>query len=331
MAEYDNPQDLKIWQIVQKAAGELGKEIFSANDIVKKIHETMPDVNEGSIGAYVISMAPKHGSYDKYPTHHDYFEFLGHGKYRLLSQNVSLPTAISTLAYSNEDTSSACENAKTAFLQKYRGLIISWAKEHKDALITGRKDYHWKKTSTAESLEKRNHLTKLIVLSRIKNNGGLDLATLDEIMAWGFPNNPQFFPRDPNKCLEVTRHSFNLLDEEKPAEAICKLMSFPLIISRASKIIGLSNPNYFAIYDSRVGLALATLQDGDKRLIKIPGRKPQPGRVFLSDEGKCTSKDWGANYQKLMWVLEVIANVLNEESYPFNLADVEMALFMMGK
>jgi hypothetical protein len=45
----------------------------------------------------------------------------------------------------------------------------------------------------------------------------------------------------------------------------------------------------------------------------------------------CSNIEWGANYQKLMWVLEVIATVLNEEGYPFNLADVEMALFMMGR
>jgi hypothetical protein len=106
-------------------------------------------------------------------------------------------------------------------------------------------------------------------------------------------------------------------------------MSFPLIISRASKIIGLSDQNYFAIYDSRVGLALATLKDGDDRIIKIPGRRPQLGKIFPSDI--CTSEDWGKNYQKLLWVLEVIRNVLNEDGYPFNLADVEMALFMMGK
>jgi hypothetical protein len=106
-------------------------------------------------------------------------------------------------------------------------------------------------------------------------------------------------------------------------------MSFPLIISRASKIIGLSDPNYFAIYDSRVGLALATLCNGGERIIKIPGRAPQPGKIFPSDI--CRTEEWGENYQKLIWVLEVIKNLLNEDGYPFNIAAVEMALFVMGK
>lgn len=329
MPDNDNPQGLKRWQIVQRAARDLGKDVFSAADIVKKIHENMPDVPTGTITAYVISMAPKHPSYDEYPTHHDYFEFLGSGKYRLLSKDGLSPTKTSPITIDKTGKASAGKNAKNDFLQKYKNLIVSWVKERKDAVIAGRRDYHWKNNTLAESLEKRNNLTRLIVQSRIKNNGAVDLATLDKIMEWGFPMNPQFTPRDPNVCLEKTRQAFNLLDEGKPADAICKLMSFPLIISRASKIIGLSDPNYYAIYDSRVGLALATLKDGDKRLIKIPGRAPQRGKTFFADI--CKNEEWGENYQKLLWVLEVIVNALNEEGYPFNTADVEMALFMMGR
>ena len=225
-------------------------------------------------------MAPNHPSYHHYPVHHPHFEFLGNGKYRLIDQNGSAPTAAPILPQISTTSPTPKENAKTDFLQKYTTLIISWANPHKDALIAGRKNYRWKKNSLAESLGKRNRLTRLIAQSRMRNNGGVDLATLDEIMAWGFPRNPQFIPRDPNKCLETTRQAFNLLDEGKTAEAICKLMSFPLIISCASKIVGLSDPNYFAIYDSRVGIALETLTDGDKRLIKIPSRAPQPGKTF---------------------------------------------------
>jgi len=329
MPDCDNSKSLKRWQLVQKAAREIGKEVFSASDIVKKIHESMPDVPTGSIFAYVISMAPKHSSYAKYATHHDYFEFLGSGKYRLLNKDDLSLTTGPHVTLDKTSMAPADENAKDDFLKRYRDLIVSWAKENREALIDGRKAYRWKDNSLAESLEKRNRLTRLIVQSRIRNDGAVDLATLDEIMAWGFPRNPKFTPRDPNKCLEVTRQAFNLLDDEKPSEAICKLMSFPLIISRASKIIGLSDPNYYAIYDSRVGLALATLKDGDQRLIKIPERMPLPGKTFPSDT--CKTPEWGENYQKLMWVLEVIGNVFNEEGYPFNLADVEMALFMMGR
>jgi len=329
MPDYNNPPDMKRWQMVLKAARELGKEIFTANDLVKKIHESRPDVPATSIRTYVIAMAPEHESYHHYPTHHPCFEYLGSGKYKLMPQYCLQLPAASTPPNEAIGNASAVSNSKEVFLQRYGGIITAWTEGNKNALIAGRKDYRWKDKTLIESLEKRNHLTRQIVLSRIRNNGGVDLETLDSIMEWGFPKNPQFAERNQNKCLEVTRQAFNLLDEGKPSEAICKLMSFPLIISRASKMIGLSDPNYFAIYDSRVGLALATLKKGDGRIIKIPGRAPQAGRTFPSDN--CGSEEWGENYQKLLWVLEVIRNVLNEEGYPFNLADVEMALFMMGK
>jgi hypothetical protein len=325
MPEYNSPsEDLKIWQIVLKAAREVGKEIFMANDIVKKIHETKPDVPATSIRTYVIAMAPKHPSYHHYSTHHPYFEFLGAGKYRLLKAIDSPSPQENTIGMPN-----TLKNSKDSFLKKHGALIAVWTKKNQNALISGRKNYRWKNKSLIESLEKRNHLSRLIVLSRILNNGGVDRDTLDSIMEWGFPNNPLFAERDPNKCLEITRKAFNLLDEGKPSEAICKLLSPHVGISRASKIIGLFDQNYFAIYDSRVGLALATLKDGDDRLIKIPPRRPQLGKTYPSDY--CAPDEWGRNYQKLLWVLEIIRNLLNEEGYPFNLADVEMALFMMGK
>lgn len=318
-----------IWMIVLEAARAIEKESFTAKDIIEEVHEKHPEIPATSISAYVIAMAPNHPSYHHYPTHHPYFEFLGYGEYRLMNNDGLRITAAQTSTQSKLEKTPLAQNTKDAFLQKYGHITVSWTKQNRDALIAGRKNYRWKDSSLVESIEKRNQLSRLIVLSRIRNNGGVDRDTLDRVMEWGFPNNPQFAERDQNRCLEITRQAFNLLDEGKTSDAICRLMSFPLIISRASKIVGLFDQNYFAIYDSRVGLALATLKDGDDRIIKIPGRRPQPGKIFPSDN--CTSEDWGKNYQKFLWVLEVIRNVLNEEGYPFNLADVEMALFMMGK
>jgi hypothetical protein len=62
-----------------------------------------------------------------------------------------------------------------------------------------------------------------------------------------------------------------------------------------------------------------------EKIIKCP---PGFGRDYDKD---CTSQDWAENYQKLIWVIEVIRDELNLQGYPFSIADVEMALFMMGK
>ncbi len=161
-------------------------------------------------------------------------------------------------------------------------------------------------------------------MSRIKNNGGTDRETLDNIMAWGFPN-PLFPERDEDACLRITREAFTLLDEGKPDAAMLKLMSIDGVgVSRASKIIGLSDQNSLTIYDSRVGAALETLTNDGHKIIKSP-----PGLNRAGDLD-CSPIDWAENYQKLLWVLQVIRNELNEAGYPFNISEVEMALTVMG-
>lgn len=80
----------------------------------------------------------------------------------------------------------------------------------------------------------------------------------------------------------------------------------------------------YAIYDSRVGTALRTLLDGDERIVKCPVGRSREGDM-------CNDEAWADNYVILLVVLGVIRDRMNEKGYPFNIADVEMALFMMGK
>jgi hypothetical protein len=253
MPQCNSPHDLKIWQLVLNAANELGMEIFTANDIVQKIHDANPDVNETSIRTYVIGMSPNHPTSHHYAStrrNHPCFEYLGNGKYRILKENNEQTTKELAVKIPN-----SLKNSREMFLEKYESNITTWVKENQNMLISGRKNYRWKNDSLAESIEKRNNLSRLIVLSRIKNNGGVDRDTLDAIMAWGFPN-PLFPERDEVKCLEITREAYNLLDNGKPSEALVKLMLVRGVgISRASKVIGLFDQNYFVIYDSSVGNA----------------------------------------------------------------------------
>jgi hypothetical protein len=79
-----------IWQLVAEAADSLEKEIFTASDIVDKVHETRPEVPEISIKSYVIAMAPNHPfswHWASTRKNHPYFYYLGNGKFRLLKAN----------------------------------------------------------------------------------------------------------------------------------------------------------------------------------------------------------------------------------------------------
>jgi len=84
MSKYEKP----VWQHVLEAAKELG-EIFTAADIIRKIHEKNPEVRSNTIRCHCIGMALNHPSSIHYPSirrTHPYFEYLGKGRYRLLKE-----------------------------------------------------------------------------------------------------------------------------------------------------------------------------------------------------------------------------------------------------
>lgn len=209
------------------------------------------------------------------------------------------------------------------FLKKYKEVILDWARDNKSRLVEARKKYSWNDKEPKVCLKERSQISQSIVISRIQNAGGIDLETLDLIMSWGGFH--QFPLRDKSKVLEITRRVFDFVDKGKISDAVEELLSIKGVgIARASKIIGLFDHERFCIYDSRVGQALKTLQFTEKPVLKCP-----PGRARAGDI--CSDSRWAENYQRLIWTLEVIRDYLHLEGYPFSVADVEMALFMMGK
>ena len=74
----------RIMQIVLESAKSLGKDIFTANDVVDKVHESLPNLPSTTIRTYVLAMSSIRDS-----AHH--FDFLGNESYRLISQTVEVP------------------------------------------------------------------------------------------------------------------------------------------------------------------------------------------------------------------------------------------------
>jgi hypothetical protein len=305
-----------VWQLVAEAADNIGKEVFTASDIIKKIQETNPEVPKYSISAYVIAIAPNHPSspyYESTHRNHRFFFYLGNGKFRLLKSTDNLYLIVDPMPTTSE---------KDDFLRENKAIIVSWTAEHLAELAAGRRNYGWNGKTLAEAITERNQVSKDIVLSRIRNSGGVDIETMNQVMDWGGLRHIQL---ENNEALEITRHAFESIDKGDLKEAVLKLMSIKGIgIASASKLIGLFDQNAFAIYDSRVGTALRSLVVKNQRLVKCP-----PGRTRLGD--LCSDQQWAKDYEKVIWILEIIRNGLNEQGYPFSIADVEMALFMMGK
>jgi hypothetical protein len=66
------------------------------------------------------------------------------------------------------------------------------------------------------------------------------------------------------------------------------------------------------------------LEVNGKPLLLVP-----PSLVRLSDTN-IHDTEWAQQYEYLIWTIEVIRDHMNENSCTYRLADVEMALFMMG-
>ena len=241
---------------------------------------------------------------------------MGDGKFKLKNQTTAHnPQIRSASAFSGN-------LAKEGFLEKYKETIIQWATKNKDTLVFGRAHFGWNNKSLIEALAERNQISKVIVQSRIRNGGGIDKETIDKVMAWGGLRKINLVN---SEALKITHEAFAFLDSGDLKKAILKLLAIDGVgIASASKIVGLFDQTNLAIYDSRVGTALRSLTFEGQRIVKCPAGRTRPGDL-------CSEKQWSEDYEKLIWMLEVIRDWLNQQGYPFNIADVEMALFIMGK
>ena len=216
---------------------------------------------------------------------------------------------------------------KDNFVKEFREVIVNWIKKKEAEIlhILHERKYLWHGKNYEDSVRERDQLESTIKESGKRNNGGIDLETADEICLWGFG---QRFPlRDPQETIRITRKAFEHVDKEDYFKAADTLMEISGVgISRASKIIGLSDQNKLCIYDSRVGNALKDLKKDNVKLILCP-----PDRSYKRDFDQTTKKSWATNYERLIWTIEVMQEYFKMKSYSLRVADIEMALFVMGE
>ena len=76
--------DIPVWKMIDEIKNQLPS-TFAPIDVIKKVHETRPNVNEKTIGAHVFAVTPNHPSYKYYGGRHQFFYYLGNGRYKLLN------------------------------------------------------------------------------------------------------------------------------------------------------------------------------------------------------------------------------------------------------
>lgn len=213
---------------------------------------------------------------------------------------------------------------KEDFVKEFKDAIIEWLRVREKEVLKYN-SYSWEGKDYEESVKARNELEEMIKFSRHKNNGGLGLETIDRIFEWGFGK--KFPSRNEEEVIRKTREAFEFIEKGEYSSGVEMLMSIKGVgIAGATKIIGLSDQEKLCIYDSRVGHALRDLKKGGRKIILCPA-----DRRFKRDYDYATKHGWAVNYEKLVWTLEVIRDYLQEKSHRLRIADIEMALFMMGE
>jgi hypothetical protein len=217
--------------------------------------------------------------------------------------------------------------SKDEFIREFKGFVVDWVRSNETEILQTltEKRYSWKGESYLNSVNRRNMLEYAIRKSREANNNGVDLGTLNRITQWGFGRN---FPLSDNKeALKITREVFGCVDKKDYVEAAKRLMGISgVAISRATKVIGLSDQETLCIYDSRVGNALKDLKIDGKKFIKCP-----PDQGFKRDFDYASKNEWALNYERLIWVVGIIKEYFLSKGIKLKASDVEIALFMMGE
>lgn len=177
-----------------------------------------------------------------------------------------------------------------------------------------------------DAINIRNKL-EVIINQELQTHGFLSKQTFDAIMEWGFGRPDR---NSEKEIAAATKKAFYCLEKEQIELAALELTKLSGVgISRASKILGVSNQNKLGIYDSRTAHGLSDLKCMQKRLIPIP-----PGQVIDGDTD-LGHVEFCAAYQLYNWVLGYFKRLaINHEDLSTHfsrVADIEIAFFSRSR
>jgi hypothetical protein len=176
----------------------------------------------------------------------------------------------------------------------------------------------------AGGVEAREALANVVEAERSRQ-GFLTKDTFDAVLTWGFGRASGLEDAD---IRTATRDAFTLLGSGDQEGAVQRLRQLRGVgVSRATKLLALSDQKNLGIYDSHAAAALSLIRDGDKPLVAVPpGKSPElRGGPSLSQERLAQE------FPKYTAVLRrLLENAQHDEKYGRafeRVADVERSLF----
>lgn len=211
------------------------------------------------------------------------------------------------------------------FIEIHRETLLDYWKKIEPKLIEWKHLYQWQGVDLAEAITKRNQLENAIN-NDITSKGYLTKPVFDDVMKWGFGKSSN---NSDKEIQAATKEAFYHLHNKRIADAALALIKLDGIgISRASKILALSNQDELAIYDSHAANGLSGLIHNSYRIIPIP-----PGRKIKGDS--LSQVEFCKAFEKYIWILTFLRNCAqaNDEigKHFRRVADLEIAFFSKSR
>ncbi|MFC6637379.1 hypothetical protein GV827_21290 [Sulfitobacter sp. JBTF-M27] len=205
-------------------------------------------------------------------------------------------------------------------------------------LVAASQDYRWPESATSEqTLRKR---TETAASFASWSNQGLSSAEATEhlrnVHKWGFGgqdlNRRQRYIYDKpyiDDLLTMLAAWRDRTDRDEMRSTLVHVLTFPYIgIARVSKWICFLDQQSYAIYDSRVSLALRKIEIEGRRIFPTLGAKSagRPYQDYVGASPEIRARKITEVYCLFCDVLSAVKNDCEFEE----VADVEIALFMLG-
>lgn len=207
-----------------------------------------------------------------------------------------------------------------------------------ETIVHAYHNFNWGNAkSTVDAINAR-HLVADEFSRWVQDGCNLDAAphAIDHVHKWGFGgqglNKRQAILLEDKYLTSFIDMTKEWGRAEQPIEmrrCLEKCLQTPYVkIARFSKWICFVDPIKYAIYDSRVSLALRKIKLSNKRVFPTLGSKSQnrPNADFIGSTSQVAASRMSESY---MIYLDLLNSILPDTNLS-GVADIEMALFMLG-
>ena len=189
--------------------------------------------------------------------------------------------------------------------------------------------FRWKRDDRHEGWKRREGLSEALLAALRGGRNDELLGALREIHRWGLPGR---FPDSVETRIANVRSLLGQIQaRELDVEALTALLELDGVgIATVSKWICFLDQSRYAIYDSRVSVALREMRDenNDRYLPVMPRRSSKTRTPWPADS--VTPSSMALCYFDYLALAQDAARELKTRDSTMNTAKVEMALFMIG-